>query len=209
MTTKDPDRLDACLAVLADVKDKAEHDWQGLWSLGQRVLESPIARPDAKAKARRAVEVVEALAKRHAAALAGVAPGAAADGKPWMAHLPVFLRQFDGVPGCVEVAAAWRDALEEHRERGVAHLKRHYAKREKDVAAAFEAGVAAVEEGFLWCEVQDRAFRASLAAWEKDAKKHKLAKKALKAYAVVEGLERAWKEGWEAYAAVQKTAGDV
>src|SRR4029453_19193514 len=100
MTTKDADRLETCLAVMADVKEKAEHDWAGLWSLAKHAEDASFANDATKARAKKAVAVVEALAKRHAEALADVKPGSPADGKPWMAHLPIFLRQFAGVPGC-------------------------------------------------------------------------------------------------------------
>ena len=213
MSTKDAERLDACLEVLADVKDKGEHDWAGLWSLAKHVADTSFAKEATKGKASRAVHVVEALAKAHAEALAGIKTSAAADGKPWMAHLPIFLRQFRGVPACEELSTAWKNTLEKHEEKGIAHLKKYYAARERDVVAAFEEGVAAVQEGFLWCEVQDVAFRESLEKWQKEAlkdpKKSKLPKKALKDYAVVEGMKAAWKTGWEAYETVCKSAGDV
>ena len=209
MGTKDADRLAACLDMLADVKDKVEQDWAGLYSLAKHVLVAPFAREGTKARATKAIGVIESLAKKHVESFAGVKPGAAADGKPWMAHLPVFLRQFVGVPACDELSAAWKDTLEKHKEKGIAHLKKYYASREKDVAGAFDEGVAAVSEGFLWCEVEDKAFREALEAWQKDATKFKLSKKALKDYAVVDGLIDAWKKGWDEYADACKTAGDT
>lgn len=206
MTTTDAGRLEACLAVLCDVKDKAEHDWAALGTLARRASEAPFASDATRQRAQRAVASVDALAQRHAQALAAVKPGAPADGKPWMAHLPLFLRQLAGVPACDAVAAAWATATDAHRERGIAHLRKYHAARAKDPSAALEAGVAAVREGFLWCEVQDRAFRETLAGWQKDAKKLKLSKKALKEAEVVPALEEAWKDGWKAYADLCKTA---
>lgn len=208
MTTTDPDRLAACLEVLADVKDKTEHDWAGLSSLARRAASAPFATEATKARGEKAAGVVDALGRRQVEALAAVKPGAAADGRPWMAHLPLVLRQFAGVPACEGLAAAWKETLERHRERGVANLRKYFSARAKDPAGAFESGVAAVEEGFLWCEVQDADLRATLAGWQKDAKKWKLSKKALKAYDVVKGLDEAWKDGWKAYADVCRTAGD-
>lgn len=209
MTTKDADRLAACLDLLADVQDKSEHDWAALASLAQHAADAPFATDATKGRARKAAGAVGKLAERHAEELAATKPGAPADGKAWMGHLPVFLRQFAGVAACDEVAAAWSDVLERHRDRGVAHLKKFYGSRAKDPAGAFEEGVAAVSEGFLWCEVQDRAFRDTLVGWQKDAKKLKLAKKALKDFEAVKGLDEAWKDGWKAYADVCKTAEDV
>jgi predicted esterase len=209
MTTEDPDRLAACLEVLTDVKDKSEHDWAALASLGKRAAEAPFATAATKSRGEKAIAAVEKLAERHAEALAAVKPGAEADGKAWMAHLPIFLRQFDGLPACEKLAGTWKDTCEEHRDKGVAHLKKYYQSKEKDPAAAFEEGVAAVREGFLWCEVQDYEFRAALVTWQKDAKKLKLSKKALKEFESVKQLEEAWKDGWKAYEDVCKTAEDV
>ncbi len=209
MTTKDADRLAASLDVMAEVKDKVEHDWAGLYTLAKHALDASFAKEATKARATKAVGVVESLAKKHAAALASVKPGTPADGKPWMAHLPVFLRQFSGVPACDELAATWKDTLEKHKDKGIAHLKKYYASRDKDVADAFDEGIAAVAEGFLWCEVQDKALRDKLVGWQKDAKKLKLSKKALKDYAVVDGLIAAWKQGWDDYASECKSAGDT
>ena len=216
MTTKDADRLEACLGVLCDVRAKDEHDWGGLWSLAKHVQDAAFATPATKARAAKAAGVVEALARRHAEALADVKPGTHADGKPWMAHLPIFLRQFEGVPACVELAAKWKDVLEEHAKKGSAHWDSWWQKKDKDVPAAFDEGVAAVAEGFLWSRVQDRCAEAQigpalevvLKGWAKDAKRWKLSKKALQDFAVVETLEPAWKRGAEAYAEVCRTAGD-
>jgi pimeloyl-ACP methyl ester carboxylesterase len=208
MTTEDADRLEACLALLCDVKDKTEHDWAGLYAVAKRAEDAPFADAATKARASKAVAVVEALAERHAKALPEK-PGAEEGGAPWVAHLPLFLRQFAGVPAADALAERWKDAYASHKDKGIARLKRHYAQREKDVAEAFEQGVAAVAEGFLWCEVEDRAFRERLVGWQKDAKKHRLSKAALKAYAVVPAFETSWKKGWEAFADVNKSAGDV
>ena len=79
-------------------------------------------------------------------------------------------------------------------------IARHRARRHVEPAVA---------EGFLWCEVQDKAFRDALEAWHKDPKKFKLSKKALKDYALVEGLISAWKKGFEDYADACKTAGET
>jgi predicted esterase len=218
MTTKDARRLEACLDVLADVKDKTEHDWAGLWSLATHAQSAAFAGEATRTRAKKAAAVVEALAKRHAEALDDVKPGSPADGKPWMAHLPLFLRQFAGVPAREELAAKWKTVVEEHEKRGAAHFEKWWDKkgREKDVPEAFDEGIATIAEGFLWCRAQDRVVdgqgwsgvQVVLRGWHRDAKKHKLSKKALKDFEVVEMLEAAWKKGWEAYAEVCRTAGE-
>lgn len=212
MTTDDPDRLEACLDVLADVKDRVEHDWAALHALARRVGESAFAKDATKRRAAKAVAVVEALARKHVEALAGAKPGARLDGAGWAAHLPVFLRQFAGVPACDELAATWKDTLKDHEARADAAYGKWWSASRKaspDVAAAFDAGIDAIERGFLGVRAQDRALRETLEGWQKDAKQHRLAKPALKAFAAVEAMSAAWKAGWEAYARVCKTAGDV
>jgi hypothetical protein len=212
MTTGDPERLEACLDVLADVKDKVEHDWAGLYSLAKHVGDCAFAKDATRARAAKAAAVVEALARKHVEALAGAKPGAPLDAKGWAAHLPVFLRQFAGVPARDELAATWKDALEEHEEKGNAACDKWWAASRKnppDVAAAFDAGLEAIARGFLGCRAQDGAMREQLEGWQKDAKKHRLSKKALRDFAAVEAMKEAWKKGWDAYADVCRTAGDV
>jgi pimeloyl-ACP methyl ester carboxylesterase len=212
MTTTDPERLDACLDMLADVKDKVEHDWGGLYGLAKHVSDCAFAKETTKAKATKAVGVVEALAKKHADGLADVQPGAPLDAKGWAAHLPVFLRQFAGVPACDALAAKWKDTMKKHDEKGGAACDKWWTASHKsspDVATAFDAGIDAITEGFLTARAQDRIFRESLEGWQKDAKKNKLSKKALKDFAIVETMKDVWKKGWDAYADVCKSAGDV
>lgn len=212
MTTEDPDRLEACLDVLADVKDRVEHDWAALYALARRVGASAFAKDPTKRRSAKAVAVVEALARKHVEALAGAKPGARLDGTGWAAHLPVFLRQFAGVPGCDELAATWQAAMKAHEEQGNAAYAKWWTASRKatpDVAAAFDAGIDAIERGFLSARAQDRALRDALEAWQQDAKPHRLSKPSLKAFAAVEAMKAAWKAGWEAYARACKTAGDV
>lgn len=212
MTTGDADRLAACLDVLADVKDRVEHDWAALYALAKRVGGCDFATDATRARAAKAVAVVEALARKHVEALTGVKPGAPLDGKGWAAHLPVFLRQFAGVPACDEFGATWADVRKGHEEKGHAAYERWWAASRKgspDVGAAFDAGLDAIEHGFLSTRAQDRAMRDQLEAWQKDAKTQKLSKKALQAFATVETMKAAWRRGGDAYADVCKTAGDV
>jgi predicted esterase len=216
MTTKDPARITAALDVLCDVKDAGEHDWAGAWSLGKRVLESPNATDAAKARARKAVEVVEALDRKHAAALASAKPGAPLDATGWAAHLSIYLRQMGELPAAKELATRWRAELDEHRKKANDQFERYWAaaqKKPQDVAAAFDAGVSMIESGFLHARSQDRALRDALSAWRKEAakdpKRSKLSKKALSRAAVIDTMAQAWTKGWDAYVEVNKTAGDM
>jgi predicted esterase len=205
MTTKDPERLATCFELLADVKVKEEHDWAGLYRLAKHVESSAIAPAALKQRAQKAAAAVEALAQSHADALA-VKPGTPFEKKAWVGHLPIFLRSFMDVPAREALAASWKDALEEHQKVGVAHLRKYFpAMRKNDATEAFEEGVAAIVEGFLHYECADAALRENLAKWEKDAKKNKLSKKAVKDYeAVVKGYGAVLKDGWEAFAALNR-----
>ena len=207
MTTKDPDRLAACFDVLADPKAKESHDWAALYRLAKHVEASEIA-PDAlKQRARKAVAGVEMLAQSHAEALA-VKPGTPFEKKAWVGHLTIFLRSFMDVPARETLAETWKDALAEHQKAGVAHLRKYYpAMRSNDATEAFEEGVAAIVEGFLHYECADAALRENLAKWEKDAKKNKLSKKAVKDYeSVVKDYGAVLKDGWDAFAALNRKA---
>jgi hypothetical protein len=204
MSTSDPERLKACLARLqpgSSQDEKAEHDWAGLYLLAKRIAGLEGLPPSLAEDARKAVQQVEALAAKHVKALS-VAPGTASEAKPWVAHLPIFLRAFAGVPACDALAERWKDTLASHEKEGVAHLRKHYAAlNKKDLADAFAEGVAAIQTGFLWRECWDADFRKNLQAWHQDAKKLKLSKKALKDYdAVMPAFDKQIPAGSKAFA---------
>ncbi len=200
MTTTDPVRLAAAFDVLANVSNDgaAEHDYAGLWSLAKRIESMTGAPPELVARAKTARGDVERLAADRAAVLA-LPEKLVFDGKPWVAGLPMFLRQFQAVPACEEVAKRVAPTLEAHRKDGIAHLRKHYgALKSSKTAEAFDEGVAAIESGFLWIECADAQFRKNLEDWAKDAKKLKLAKSPLKTYdAVVVPYGKAFGDAWK------------
>jgi len=213
MSTRDPERLRACLEKLlpASGKDeRGEHDWAGLYTLAKHVGALEEAPADLKERATKIAAKVEALAQAHADALA-VEPGTAFEAKCWVGHLPMFLRAFQGVPACDALALRWKDTLETHKKEGIAHLKKYYGAQKNKPAEAFEEGVAAIGSGFLWHECWNKeGFRDVLTAWQKDAKKLKLSKKALKDYdAVMPAFDEQIAEGWKAFAALNHKNGDV
>lgn len=213
MSTTDPERLRVCLERLlpASGKDeRAEHDWAGLYTLAARVAALEDAPADLRERAAKAAAKVEALAQAHATALA-MPPGAAFDGKPWIGHLPVFLRAFPGVPARDALAERWKDTLEKHKREAIAHLRRYYPALQKGKhAEAFEEGASAIQSGFLWHECADAGLRKSLQEWHKDAKKLKLAKGALKSFdSVMPAFDECIQEGWKAFTGLNHKHGDI
>lgn len=210
MTTDDPERLKVSFDLLSDVNGEtaAEHDFAGLWSLAARIEKLDSAPADLKARAAKARQRVEDLAAAHVRELA-LPEKLVFDGKPWNGHLPVFLRQFQGVPAREELAKKLEAVLAAQKKDAVAHLRKYFAAlRQGKQDDAFEEGVAAIQAGWLWCECWDQQFRKNLRDWRKDAKKLKLGKGALKAYdAVFEDFEKTLAEGWRSFEAVQKKSG--
>jgi predicted esterase len=206
MTTKDSGRLAACFAKLAEVKKKEEHDWAALYALAKHIDGGNLAAEPLKARARKAITVVESLAKAHAAALATAKPGSAFEKKAWAGHLPIFLRAFAGVPARGEVYAAWQDAFKTQQTTGAELLKSYYSIAEQPgkEAEAFVSGVAAITGAFLTQLNSNGVVVTNLAAWAKDAKKLKIPKKSLDDYAAI---QETVKLGWQAFGAVNNKAG--
>lgn len=205
MTTTDADRLRVCLTALLDVDAgaAAELDFGGIASLARRIEGLESAPADLRARAAKARAAVESSATAHVAAMALPAK-LALERKPWVGHLPVFLRAFPGVPARDELADRLEATIAQHRKDAVAQLRKHYAalgKQKPD--EAFEAGVAAVAAGFTWCECWSNDFRETLRAAHKDAKKLKLGKAALKAYdEAFVPFDASIADGWKEYESV-------
>ncbi len=207
MTTADPARLEACLDVLAEpaAGQMGQHDFAGLWSLAGHVAAHDAAPEKLRKRAGKLRERVEKLAAAHVDALQLPAK-VELEKKPWVGHLPVFLRAFQGLPACDELAAAQEDLLALHQKDAVAHLKKHYAalKPGKE-AKAFEEGVAAIETGFLWRECWNIDFRNRLREWRQEAKDLGLGKKAVRAYdALFDDFEKAVISGSEEFEKINR-----
>ena len=110
-----------------------------------------------------------------------------------------------------DLATRWKDTLAAHQKDAIAHLRKFYASQKGKPAEAFEEGVAAIASGFLWHECWAKEeFRDLLKTWQKDAKKLKLSKKALKDYdAVMPAFDESIGEGWKAFVALNHKHGDV
>jgi pimeloyl-ACP methyl ester carboxylesterase len=207
MTTKDPARLAACFDLLARPPGDGigEHDFAGLWSLAERIAGLEEAPEDLRRRAARAKESVEALARGHVESLA-LPEKIVLEKKPWVGHLPIFLRAFLGVPARDELAERLKATLEDHRKEAIANLRKYWPAIEKGkIADAFEAAVAAIESGFLFHECASHELRKNLKDWRKDAKKHKISKAALKAYdASFEAFDEGTTDGWKSFEAANR-----
>lgn len=209
MTTDDPARLAVCFGTLETVNAEGvgEHDFAGLWSLAGRIEGMSAAPAELKERAAKARIRVEELAQAHVAALA-LPEKIVFEKKPWVGHLPIFLRSFDGVPAREDLAKRLETTLEAHREGAVPHLRKYHQSRERKPDEAFEEAVAAIESGFLWHECSDAELRNRLKEWRKDAKKLKLPKGALKTYdGMIEDFEKALADGWKEFEAVNRKSG--
>jgi len=202
MTTKDPARLAVAFETLSNVKVREYHDYAALYSLSKRIADGDA--PDAlKAKAKSAMEAVDACAQAHVEALQPPDP-LKIEAEGWVGHLPMFLRCYRGVPACDAFAEKWDPVLKEQTEAAVRHLRALHGT--KDPAEAFVEGVAAIQEGFFHYECMDPDFLKQLGAWRKD-KKLKLPKDAVKAYDdLVPKYEKAIQEGFRSFEAADRKA---
>jgi predicted esterase len=202
MTTGDPARLAAAFEALSDVKVREYHDYAALYALSKRIVDGEA--PDAlKAKARAAMEAVDAGAKAHVDALRPPDP-LRIEAEGWVGHLPMFLRAYRGVPACDAFAGKWEPVVREQTEAAIRHLRAMHAA--KDPAEAFAEGVAAIREGFLFHECSDPEFLKRLGQWRKD-RKLKLPKEAVKEYDdLVPLYEKAIQEGFRSFEAAERKA---
>lgn len=200
MTTKDPARLAVAFDTLASPKVREYHDYAALYSLSKRIAEGDA--PDAlKARARDAMEAVDAAAKAHVDALAPPDP-LKIEAEGWVRHLPMFLRAYRGVPACDAFAEKWDPVLKQHADAALPHLRAMHGA--KDPAEAFAAAVAAIREGFLYDECMDSDFLKRLAELRKD-KKLKLPKEAVKEYDdLVPLYEKAMQQGYRSFEAAER-----
>jgi len=210
MTTKDPARLAACWDVLGKVKNTEQHDYVATYALGRR-LESLDIAPDAlKKKGAAAANAIDALVQAHIDAM-DLPKDLALDAPERITRFIFFMRRFDGVPKCDTYVASFGKVLTKHQKKAVSHLKKYFpAMHDGDTAEAFEEGVAALAEGYLWPECHDRAFRGNLATWRKSAKKLKVPKRVIKRYdEIVAPFDKAYDSGWKAFCKLNAKKGKL
>jgi predicted esterase len=201
MTTADPERAVASLEHFEKIDEKEAIDFSGWYGVAKRVASMDGVPTDVKARAAADMNAVEDLAKGHATAIRlGAGKEPKLEAKPWIGQAIRFLRDFPGVPACDDLAKEWTKVLDLHKDKGVNALRQHYQVRQRDPKKAFEAGVRAVRDGFLYYECADPIFLKALDDWEKDAKKLKLDPAALKGYRqCVEPYVDALKKGLAEY----------
>jgi predicted esterase len=186
MTSADPARVVASYEHLAGLQEAV--DWAALWQVANRLSGLEGAPGDARRKAGATAEAVDRLARKNVEAIErslGKEKGDKVVDAAWVGHLPLFLRDFEGVPARDALAESWKDRLEKHQEDGVKHLREYYRiQREKapDAAKALDAALDAIRTGFLYYECADGEFLAALEKIRADAKKAKLSKAQVKAY---------------------------
>ncbi|MHC4135204.1 MAG: alpha/beta fold hydrolase [Planctomycetota bacterium] len=208
MTTKDMDRLKVSFEFLATVKAKERHDYAGVYSLAKHIANLEGA-PDAlKKRAERAMKTVDAGAKAHIAALKRIPDPVKFEKKPWVGHLPMFLRAYRGVPAREAFAKKWEPVVAQHGEAAVPHLRVFF--RSQDPAEAFAGGVEAIKVGFLHYECIDpESFRNKLRQMRNN-KQIKLGKDELKAYdALVSDFEKALKDAFRSFDGVNRKVGKL
>ncbi|MFO1078631.1 MAG: alpha/beta hydrolase-fold protein [Planctomycetota bacterium] len=181
LTTADPVRLAAAFATLAAVKEGA--DPVALREVAVRVQATDGIDAAVKKDAAAAVEAVDAAAREHADAI-GKSAGKdkkLAD-KPWVGHLPRFLRLFGGTPVGDEVAAAWKGVLDKQQDAVKKYARDFWQDKDGKPKEAFAAGVQLVAEAFLTSASENEEILGALEGWAKDGKKVGLGKGDLKAF---------------------------
>ncbi len=210
MTTKDPERLAACFAVLADnTKNRERHDYAALYTLSVRIASTPssenIAPAELIPRAGKMKDAVQALAHAHIEKIQVPEKGKLVDGGVWIGHLPVFLRSFQGVPACEGLRTKLSKLLAKQEKDALKHMRKYWQARGKKNAAAFKAGVAALEKGYLTYFCWDSGFRKNLGEWRKTEKSSGLKPADVKKYdALIGPFEQAIKDGYAAFDAINK-----
>ncbi len=210
MTSDDPARVAASFDFLDKMPDESGfvRDPSAMYAVAKRIATLPGAPDDLRARAAKAQQAVEDLAKRHVDAVAaslGKGKGDKVEDAAWIGHLPTFLRDFDGVPACDALAKEWADRLAKQKQDGVKAVDEYYRTRQKEPAKAFVAGTTLVRDAFLWCRSADADLLKALADWRADAAKLKLSKADLKAYDdVVPAFTSGRKKGLDEYAGINR-----
>ena len=138
MTTSDPARLEACLDMLTKVTGKDRHDYAGAYLLARRIVDLEEAPPALEKRAEKTMAAVQKLAQMHVKAIQAPDPKKLELTRAsWVAHLPMFVRNFRGVPACDELARIWDPVLKEHRKDFDAQFEKFWQRKQKNPAKAF------------------------------------------------------------------------
>ncbi len=212
MTTKDPERMTWCFDFMADDKFKERHDYAGTYLLAKH-LESHDDAPSAlKTRAPKVAAAIETLAQHHVDALETSMPDDLSFQKAaWVAHVVMFLRAFNGVPACESFFGKHAGPLRKDRDKGIKHFTAYWrAVNKGDIKKAFEAGLKALQEAFLYQQTANYEFRKKMKDWAKAVKAHSLDKKKVKAFgARMKDFEKAQKLGTKAFDKLNKKHGKL
>jgi len=183
MTTTDPDRLSACFEFLSKNGGPHWHDYAALRAVAHRIGAMEEAPQKLAGKAKKTVTAVDKLAAAHVKAITKSVGKwkkrkAPPEKDPGWVHLLVFLRDFRGVPAADALRGEWQDLLDKHRKAAEKRLQdRWKAFKKDDAKAAFEAGLAAAEDGFVEVRVLNWDFLNQLRDQYARADELKLSKK--------------------------------
>jgi predicted esterase len=202
MTTSDPERLLASFDWMEQVKDSDGWflDPVAAYQIARRVTGMDGVDDSVKAKAKKRMEEIEAIAGKHVAGIEGSfksTRGKLLPSATWIAHARFFLRDWQGVPAADAFAKEWQKTIKAHADAAKDAWTDYYAElKQGDNAKAMAAAIRGIEKGGLhyWCA--DPEMLANLAAWRKDPQGAKIPPALLKQYdrAVVPFLE-ATKQG--------------
>jgi len=207
MATDDPERMEWCLDFLCGNKHRERHDWSATWSLAKRVAEHEKAPEKLKQRATKAKEAVEELARDHVAKIAFPEKGKW-DPEADVGHALLFLRAFPDVPAREEFAKEHEKVLERHRKKGVRWFGKYWtANRGGDEKKAFEAGVRAMEDAFLFHETTHNAFLKRMKELRDKAKQLRAGRRTIKTYDEIrKDLEKSLKDGARAFDGLNRKA---
>lgn len=181
MTTNEAGRIAACFEALAGQKTAV--DPVALYQVAKRAKETDGVDKGTAKKAAAAMAAVDACAAKHAGSIrksSGKKRKLAA--KPWIGHLPLFVRHFAGIPSCDAALKDWQKMFDAHEKVADKHAKVFWQQRDKKPAKAFAAGIKLVSDGFLAGSSENKRMLSSLQEWAKAGKKVGISKANLKAY---------------------------
>ena len=206
MTTGDPQRLAVAFETLNDVGKAL--DPVALYQVAKRAAEHGELPANLRKQAADAAAEVDEVAQAHVAAITkalGRGKASKLADKPWVGHLPMFLRDFEGIPACDELRRHWSKTLAKHETAGKKHSKLFWRNHQSKPVAAFAAGVDLVDAAFLRSSTADADVLDKLDEWAKLGKKAGIGRKQLKNYKkVVPVFRSALAKGRKAYAKVSK-----
>lgn len=205
MTTDDPDRMIAALTTLSEAKGVV--DPVALYEVAARVAAIPDMNPNAVKMANAAIKEVGDCATKHVKAItksSGKKTKKLVD-KPWIGHVPLFLRHFKGVPECDAFAEQWQAALAKQQSVADKNATDFWRNADRSPKKTFGYGLKIVNAAFLTTQASNERMLGKLEEWHKAGKKAGISKGDLKSFkSGVPVLRSARKKGRAAFEKVSK-----